>query len=118
MDQNVYQEKAEKASPRDWVGSKFEEAERLSALPPEGRDMYRRLSVLRARLARDAGVPAYQVLSNKLLLSLAELRPKDEAALAAIDGLGVTRLKAYGAEVLAVLRSAQPLGITSQLGVT
>jgi DNA helicase-2/ATP-dependent DNA helicase PcrA len=44
------------------------------------------------------------VLTNRLLLDLAEARPADDAALAAVPGLGGIRRRAYGAEILAVLR--------------
>ena len=85
----------------DW---KFAEADRLARLDPDARAAYRRLSVLRARLARDAGVRAYHVLTNRLLLELAERRPADVRALEEIPGLGRLRARAYGPEVLAVLR--------------
>ena len=84
---------------------KFEEADRLAALPYTARELYRRLSVLRWRLARDGRVPAYQVLGNKALLALCEQNPSDEKSLVRIRGFGHVRMRAYGAEFLAVINA-------------
>ena len=85
---------------------RFVEAGRLTALSAAARMLFQRLCVLRRGLARDANVPAYQVLSNDMLLTLCEQRPIDIFGLIAISGFGQIRLRAYGAEVLAVLRQA------------
>jgi len=86
---------------------RFVEAARLTALSATARALFQRLCILRRGLARDANVPAYQVLSNDMLLTLCEQRPIDIFGLIAIPGFGQIRLRAYGAEVLAVLRKAQ-----------
>lgn len=91
---------------RDRLTWKFDEARRLTALDPNGEDRYKRLSRLRARLAAEAKLPAYQILSNRLVLELAERPPSDEAALAAHSGVGRIKLLAYGAEIIAVTRAA------------
>jgi superfamily II DNA helicase RecQ len=83
---------------------RFEEARRLTGLTPAGRQTYERLAMGRGRLARDAGVPAYMVLTNRLLLDLAEARPADEEALKACPGFGQWRFKTFGSELLAILR--------------
>ena len=85
---------------------KFEEADRLAALPHAARELYRRLCVLRLRLARDGRVPAYQVLGNKALMALCEQIPNDEESLVRIRGFGHVRMRAYGAEFLAVINDA------------
>jgi len=91
-------------SRRDPLAWKFAEAERLTALGDEARCLYRSLSVLRARLARDVRRPAYLVYTNRQMLALAEQRPGDDAGLKSC-GLGAQRIREYGAELLGVLKS-------------
>lgn len=86
------------------VDAKFDEAERLMRLSPKGREAYGRLSLLRAKLAREARVPAYRILSNAQLLELSELRPQDTTQLAAMTGIGTLLVRAYGDEIVAALR--------------
>ena len=82
------------------------QADRLSSLPPRAREVFLRLSILRRHLARDANIPAYQVLSNRVLLALCEQQPQDLPGLTSIPGFAPTRVRAYGAEILSVLRGA------------
>ena len=56
----------------------------------------------RERATRD-GVPAYVVFPDRTLDELSRHRPTSAAELAAIPGLGPTRLERYGAELLEVL---------------
>ena len=48
-------------------------------------------------------MPAYVVLSDAHLRGIALARPTDAAGLAACDGIGPTKLEAYGEEILATL---------------
>ncbi len=59
------------------------------------------------RLARAAEqrVPAYCVFTDATLTAIAETRPGDAAQLAAVPGVGRTKLDRYGAEVLALCRT-------------
>ena len=50
------------------VDAKFAEAERLVALDLPGRAVYRRLTVLRTRLAAEVGVKPYHVYTNRQLI--------------------------------------------------
>lgn len=56
----------------------------------------------RQRATRD-GVPAYVVFPDRTLDELSRRRPSSASELAAIPGLGPTRLERYGAELLEVL---------------
>ena len=88
------------------IDGKFAEAERLAALPPEARQLYRQLSLLRWRLARDAGIPAFYILGNQTLLAICEKMPLDGESLARIPGFGAQRFRTYGAEFLAILKQS------------
>jgi ATP-dependent DNA helicase RecQ len=61
------------------------------------------LRAWRSRRSRKDGVPAYVVLHDATLHELAARRPRSTAELAAVKGLGPTKLERYGDELLAVL---------------
>lgn len=92
-----------KLSPEARIRSRFEEAESLLELRGESREAYVRLAVLRARLAVEAGVPAYRVLTNRQLRDLALRLPADSHELASVRGLNVLTAKAYGPEIVAAI---------------
>jgi ATP-dependent DNA helicase RecQ len=88
----------------DPIAARFAEARRLARFDERQCGLYRRLSLLRARLAADAGLPAYQILSNRQLVDLCEAPPADEAALARLQGMNRIKMLAFGAELLATVR--------------
>ncbi len=61
------------------------------------------LRAWRSSRAREDGVPAYVVLHDATLDELAARRPRSTGELAAIRGLGPTKLERYGDELLALL---------------
>ena len=61
------------------------------------------LRAWRSTRAREDGVPAYVVLHDATLDELAVRRPRSTGELAAIRGLGPTKLERYGDELLALL---------------
>ncbi|HEY7346526.1 MAG TPA: ATP-dependent DNA helicase RecQ [Gaiella sp.] len=64
------------------------------------------LKAWRTRRAREDGVPAYVVLHDATLTELAARRPGSAAELAAVKGLGPTKIDRYGDELLDVLATA------------
>ena len=74
-------------------------------LDPAGRALFDRLRAWRNARAEADGVPAYVVLTNRQLASLAATRPGTATALKAIDGIGEGRVARYGNDLLAALRS-------------
>nr|MBA3495959.1 ATP-dependent DNA helicase RecQ [Gemmatimonadales bacterium] len=62
----------------------------------------------RRRVARDAGVPEYVVLKNRVLDALLATHPRDARALAAVPGLGPRALAKYGDALLAMIAAAPP----------
>jgi ATP-dependent DNA helicase RecQ len=76
---------------------------------PEGGDedtLFLKLKALRKQLADEKSMPAYFIFSDAVLLELANRRPKSEAELLTISGIGPKKVAQYGAFFLAALRSA------------
>ena len=72
------------------------------AVPAETLD---RLRQWRLETARAAGVPAYVVFHDSTLTAIAVARPASLAALLRVPGVGDSKLRRYGEEVLEVLRT-------------
>jgi ATP-dependent DNA helicase RecQ len=77
-----------------------------AAAEPEGdvdAGLFERLRAWRLETARAESVPAFVVFSDRTLRELAAVRPADEAALAAVAGVGPAKLERYGDALLAQL---------------
>ncbi len=68
--------------------------------------LYQRLRSWRRDKARNDGVPAYTLFSDRTARELAAMRPGDEDSLRGIWGLGDSRVRAFGDELLSVIRSS------------
>ncbi|MBW2399442.1 MAG: ATP-dependent DNA helicase RecQ [Deltaproteobacteria bacterium] len=62
----------------------------------------------RREVAHREGVPPYVVASDRSLRDLARLRPRSPAELQFAHGIGPAKAEKYGAELLAVIRRAEP----------
>ena len=69
--------------------------------------LYSRLKDVRNRLAKEAGVPAYVVLSNKTLEYLTRLRPTSLEAAMQVKGIGPQKAEKYAEPFLRVIREVQ-----------
>jgi ATP-dependent DNA helicase RecQ len=63
------------------------------------------LRALRARLAKQHGVPAYVIFHDATLLAMLRAMPADEEELASISGVGEAKLKRYGRDFLDVINA-------------
>ncbi len=74
---------------------------------PAQRDevLYNRLMQWRTAAARARSIPAYVVFTDVTLQVIAERRPRSEAELVAVPGVGRVKLDRYGAEVLDLCRN-------------
>jgi len=70
---------------------------------PQDHGLFQGLREWRARIADVRGVPAYVVLTNRQLAEICTARPGTLAALGTIAGVGPSRLKKYGRDVLAIV---------------
>ena len=66
-------------------------------------DLYTRLKAWRLEVARTDGVPAYVVFPDSTLGLIARDRPGTLAELAAVHGVGPTKLERYGEQVLSLV---------------
>src|SRR5690606_16815514 len=76
-----------------------------AALSPADASLFEQLRALRARLAREQNVPAYVIFHDSTLREIATLRPATSTELAAIGGIGGSKLTRYGEQVLQALRA-------------
>ena len=64
------------------------------------------LKAWRKALATKRGVPAFRIMSDRVLLAIAEQAPKTEAELLAISGVGIKMVENYGAQIYRILDAA------------
>jgi len=84
-----------------------ETATETAAATAAGSPLYEDLKALRRELADSRGVPAYIVFSDATLLAMAASKPRNEAELLNVSGVGPTKLDRYGEAFLEVLRAAE-----------
>ena len=61
------------------------------------------LKALRLQLARERGVPAYIVFSDRTLIDMARRRPRTEEEFAQVNGVGAAKLEAFAGPFLAAI---------------
>ena len=81
--------------------SKTRSGARTHVLGDADPDLLARLKTLRKRLADRDGVPAYIVFNDRTLIEMAQVRPRTEADLLNISGVGAAKLARYGLDFLA-----------------
>ncbi|MEL6279463.1 MAG: DNA helicase RecQ [Pseudomonadota bacterium] len=69
-------------------------------------ELLRALKHKRMELAKENNVPAYVIFTDRTLTEIAVVRPRDEAALALVHGVGEAKLKRFGRMVLDVVSAA------------
>ncbi|WNL47213.1 DNA helicase RecQ [Dyella sp. BiH032] len=67
--------------------------------------MWDALRALRAKLAKQHGVPAYVIFHDATLLAMLRELPANEEEMASISGVGEAKLKRYGHDFLAVINA-------------
>jgi ATP-dependent DNA helicase RecQ len=80
------------------------------ALPPEATPVFEALRRLRLELAREEGVPAFVVASDRALRDIAILRPRSLDELKLARGIGPAKADRYGGRILATVAGARPPG--------
>lgn len=66
--------------------------------------LFEQLRVLRKKLADENSIPAYVVFSDKTLLEMAAVRPRDALEMRGISGVGEHKLNLYGEKFLEEIR--------------
>jgi len=67
------------------------------------KDLYSELREWRRDTAKLYHVPAFQILSDRVLLQISKVKPKDFVELEAIPGMGVTKLNKFGDDLLELI---------------
>jgi len=85
-------------------GTAPEPSRKGPAVAPEGAEaLFAELKALRSKLAQDRRVPAYVVFSDATLVEMAARRPRSQAELLNVSGVGTTKLERYGDVFLSVI---------------
>ncbi len=88
------------------------------------RSLFDALREVRLKLAAEAKLPPYIICNDVTLAELAAQRPKNEEALHGITGLGTSKIKRYGAALLAAIAAhtgkpaTPPNGLSSTVNQT
>jgi len=77
-----------------------------AGLSPPDAALFEELRAWRTEAAREREVPAYIIFDNKTLRAIAEARPADMRALAAVPGLGEKKLAEWGEALLRLVAGA------------
>ncbi|HKD10123.1 MAG TPA: DNA topoisomerase 3 [Bryobacteraceae bacterium] len=64
------------------------------------------LRAWRLATAKRLGVPAFRIMTDKVLEAIAKRRPKTAAELLAIPGIGINSVEKYGAQIYRILNEA------------
>jgi len=74
-----------------------------AAIAEEDKPLWEALRALRKQLSELAGVPAYVVFNDSTLVDMIALKPRDEAEMAMVSGVGQHKLEQYGEEFLELI---------------
>ncbi len=79
-------------------------AERFAEQPEDNRVLIASLKALRMRLSRERQVPPYVIFSDKSLIDMARLRPRDESEFGMVHGVGAAKLRDFAGVFLRAIR--------------
>ncbi len=68
-------------------------------------DLFEKLRALRRTVAREQGVPAYVVFTDRSLIEMAATQPQTDDAFLAVHGVGRSKLERYGERFMAEIRA-------------
>jgi ATP-dependent DNA helicase RecQ len=88
------------------VTQKAQRSAAAAALDAPAQRVFEELRVERMTIAKEQGVPPYVVFHDSTLRDMAMLRPRDRTELAAVQGVGESKLERYGARFLAAVARA------------
>lgn len=101
----VGEDKPEKGTEK-FSRNKSEARQKAQTAPDnENKALFDRLRELRFKIAKEKGLPAYLLFTNKSLEEMAERKPVTESDFLDINGVGSVKLEAYGKEFLAEIKS-------------
>jgi DNA topoisomerase III len=98
--------KASGKKPHSRRKSKKPSKKRAAAASPRSSKLDAALRAWRTDEATKKRVPAFRIMSNKVLAAIAAARPEDEAALLAVHGVGPSLVTKHGVKILRLVREA------------
>ncbi len=78
-----------------------------AAAPAQNTRLEAALRSWRTGLAKRQGVPAFRIMSDRVLLGIAQNQPRSARELLAIPGIGIESVEKYGAQIYKILNDAQ-----------
>ncbi|MBI3555966.1 MAG: HRDC domain-containing protein [Deltaproteobacteria bacterium] len=72
--------------------------------------MLEALKAWRLAQARSKRVPAFRILTDRVLMGIAEALPTDNDSLMAVHGLGPKLVEKYGREIISIVAAAKTTG--------
>jgi DNA topoisomerase-3 len=75
----------------------------------QGSGVAAKLKAWRRALATKQSVPAFRIMSDRVLLAIAEKEPKSAAELLAIPGIGIKLVEKYAAQIYRILDESRSL---------
>ncbi|HEY2068429.1 MAG TPA: DNA helicase RecQ [Rhizomicrobium sp.] len=79
-------------------------AEVIADQSDENQSLIAALKAVRLRLAKERRVPPYVIFSDKSLIDMAQLRPRDEGEFALVHGVGAAKLRDFGQVFLRAIK--------------
>ncbi len=90
--------------PREYIEKNYPEHLKNKSLKQFfKKDLYSELREWRRETAKLYHVPAFQILSDRVLLQISEIKPKDFIELEAIPGMGPIKINKFGEDLLEVI---------------
>jgi ATP-dependent DNA helicase RecQ len=101
------EDRTEKATPASAASGTKGRARAAADLDDAERERFEALRAVRAAIAREQGVPAYVVFHDATLVEMIKQRPTSLTDLAAVPGVGATKLERYGERFLEALATGE-----------
>lgn len=78
-------------------------------LSQEDEYLFEKLRLLRTEIARKEGVPPYIVFSDKTLVSMSLIKPRNKEEMLSVSGVGEFKFEKYGEKFLTCVKSISPV---------
>jgi ATP-dependent DNA helicase RecQ len=72
-------------------------------LSVSGNSLFDSLKELRIKIAKEKRIPPYMVFSDKSLIDMCSLKPRNESEFLMVFGVGQSKLENYGKDFLEVI---------------
>ena len=95
------------AEPAKRTLKKKRTASKAKPKPSPNAPLEEKLRAWRTGQAKRLGVPAFRIMSDKVLIGIADRQPRTAAELLSIPGIGIASVEKYGAQLYRILNEAR-----------